>query len=863
MVGHLELNAEPGTAPPSAGARPRRTSAKVACLSLALWVAATVACAVLSAPQHWTHTTVWPNWSAFPVLVALFAAAEVCVVHLHIRNDAHTFSLVELPLALGVFFAPPFVLIAAQLLGEGAALAIHRKQRLLKLSFNTAVFALSTVTAVALFRFLAPDTTRVTTTTLLSGAAAVITASTLSLILVYVAIALSSGTSRWAELRSGTVFGLVTTAFTTSLAIIAVIVLVAQPWLAWILVVPTGGVYLANWAYTTQRRRHEGLEFLYESTRMLHQSPELESAIIDLLRHAQETFHAAAAELICLDETGLAPMCIRIGPNARFLPVESADERDRVLTLIASLVVGHASILRCGDEFAADFLAGRGYRDAIVAPLPGEQGIVGALVIANHLSEVIGFDENDARLAETLANHTAIALENGRLEQSLEQLRVLEGRLTFQATHDPLTTLANRTLFRSSLSELLERHGGTRGAVLFIDLDDFKSVNDTLGHGAGDELLIEVAARLRCCMGASDTIARLGGDEFAVLMTEVTRREQVTEMADRIMRALAAPAEVAHQRIDIRASVGLVLAEADTDAETIMRSADTAMYYAKAQGKHQYASFEKSMHESSVRRHNLRNDLLRALERRDLYAHFQPIVSIDTNALLGAEALVRWRHPSLGLLLPSSFLNVVDETGLLPALDMLVLEDACAWMRRADVTEPERIPFVSVNISPCTFHEPQLVEHVLELLTRHGLTPDRIRFEITENLMATDARRAIQTLHDLVAAGIQLALDDFGTGYSSLSYLQQLPVSVIKIAKSFIDDVDTCAEQRAFVTAIVTLARSIGKSVVAEGIEREAQHLALSAIGCDSGQGYFYGRPMEDRAFSVWLHGRRALVPTG
>ena len=561
---------EPGVAPSQANAvqRPVRVTVRVAVMSLMLWVVTIVGAVLLVAPHHWPTRSPWPWWTEFPVMVVLFGLAEVFVVHIHLRGDAHTFSLVELPLALGLFFVHPLVVIAAHVLGGGAALAFHRKQPLLKLGFNTGVFASSTTAAIVVFRFLAPDRAHLTAVGLLCGAAALTVATLVSLGLIVAVISVSSGTRRPPGMWSGVGFGVMAGGFTISLGVIAVIVVDAQPALSWLLVVPIGGTYLANWAYTTERRRHQGLDFLYQSTRLLHQSPEIESAILDLLRHAQDTFGAAQTELLYWTETTGELLRLGIGPDGRPLAVDHPGDDAHLVTLIQQLT--SAQLVGTTEHGpVAGLLASSGFDDAIVAPLLDDGSVLGALIIAGHLSDIRGFDDNDVRLADTLASHTAVALKNGHLEQSLEQLRVLEGRLSFQASHDPLTNLANRSLFRDALSTLLTEHDGTRGAVLFIDLDDFKTVNDTLGHAAGDELLLEVADRLRSATDTADVIARLGGDEFAVLIPHAIQADQATQTAHRILSAFHAPTQIAGRLVEIRASVGIALAATGGDAETL------------------------------------------------------------------------------------------------------------------------------------------------------------------------------------------------------------------------------------------------------------------------------------------------------
>ena len=840
------------------------THTKIAVLSLALWSVAILLAALLYGPEDWSAPARWPWFVALPTLAALFTLAEIFVVHLRIRADAHTFSLVELPLALGLFFVQPFVLVAAQLLGAGLALALHRKQGPLKLLFNGAVFASTTVVAVAVFRGLATRRSSLDQVILLQGGLALLIEALVSVVLVFAVISISAGSWRPADLRAGLSFGFIAAIFTACLGIIAVIVLDAQPGIAWLLIVPTAGTYLANWAYTTQRRRHEGLDFLYQSTQLLHQSSELESAIVDLLRHACDTFNAEAAELIYLTESSEQSVCVQVGPGDQVQTLQALGPGH--VALMALMASGEASILRQGVQGpAGEFLELSGYRDAIVAPLLGEIRVAGALVIANRLSEVVGFDSTDARLAETLANHTTTALENGRLEQSLEQLRVLEGRLKFQALHDPLTGLANRTLFRTRLQQAIEDHDGGHGTVLFIDLDDFKTVNDSFGHATGDALLIEVAARLKGCVADADVISRLGGDEFAILLRDVNDGPGATAAAQAILHALDLPGTATQRQLGIRASVGIALIQVGADPEAMMRNADTAMYIAKAQGKHRVVMFESSMYESNLHRYNVHSDLQRALDRNELAVHFQPIVRLVNHELLGVEALVRWHHPSLGQLAPDSFLPVADQTGLIVAIDLLIIDKACEWLAKVDSSDPGLVPWVNVNVSPRSFHEPTLVDDVTAALRRHHLAPNRLGIEITENLMSEQADQAIETLEQLKTVGVRLALDDFGTGYSSLSYLQSLPVDVVKIAKPFIDDLESSASQRAFTTAIVALGDALDKFVIAEGIERSEQLDLLEAVGCDAGQGYFFARPLDAIEFLQWARQwqQRPLRATG
>ncbi len=841
-------------------------NAKIGAFTAFLWVVTIGAIGLLAGPQSWFAESDWPWWFAVPTMVILFGLAEVLVVHLHIRGDAHTFSMVEVPLALGLFFVQPITVIAAHAFAGAAALYIHRRQPALKLAFNAAVFASSATVAVGLFRLLAGEPSEVSTRALLSGGFALATANLVSLGLIVVVIVLSTGRQQLQNMWAGVRFGTMTNGFTVSLAIIAVIVVDTHPALSWLVAVPIGGIYLANWAYTAERRRHDGLNFLYKSTRLLHQSPELDSAIVDLLRHAQSTFGVRHAELVYWTESGSDPLTLAVGDNGAVLPGDHRYDARSLRPLVESLEA--AQVYRSsGSGPVAGFLAREGFADAVIAPLIDNGHVLGALIIADQISDLRGFDENDLRLAETLASHTAVALENGHLEQSLQQLRVLEGQLTFQAMHDPLTGLANRTLFRDDLTRALDEHGPSFGAVMFIDLDDFKTVNDTLGHAAGDEMLLEVADRIRSCSRDTDTVSRLGGDEFAVLLPGTFEAEKAQAAADHILRSFDTPTSILGRPIQIRASIGIAVATTECDAESIMRNADTAMYQAKAHGKHQHITFHPSMYESSLRRYNLQTDLVRALERNELRAHYQPIFDLGSQRMVGAEALVRWEHPTLGLLTPDKFLHVAAETGIIGDIDMTVLDQACAWLVRADAIAPGVVATVNVNFSPHSFRAGRLTQRILDVCQRHEVEPGRLCVEITEDLMVEDTEQAMETLRTLHDHHIKVALDDFGTGYSSLSQLRALSVDTIKIPKPFVDDLDEMtgaagAQDDVFAAAIVALSQALNKNVVAEGIERPEQLAILQRLGCHYGQGYLFARPMDEPAMLPYLISQAAVSST-
>jgi diguanylate cyclase (GGDEF)-like protein/PAS domain S-box-containing protein len=419
----------------------------------------------------------------------------------------------------------------------------------------------------------------------------------------------------------------------------------------------------------------------------------------------------------------------------------------------------------------------------------------------------------------------------------------LEAQLEHQAFHDPLTGLANRALFLNRVSHELSRRPGERPpvAVLYVDLDHFKTVNDSLGHAAGDTLLVYAAERLSGCLRTFDTAARLGADEFGVLIEDVSALEDVTSIADRVTRAFADPFHVDAREIMVSASVGIARASVDQAAEDLIRNADLAMYLAKSRGRGQTALFEPAMHTVAVTRLDLLSDLRHAIERHELMVVYQPIHSLETQALVGVEALARWRHPTRGLVPPLSFIPIAEESGLITPIGRWVLEQACRDAQGWRTRNPELATMtVAVNLSGRQIPEPSLLLDVQRALDEAGLPPEALVLELTESVLLEHTEQARAVMDCLKMLGVGLAIDDFGTGYSSLSYLQQLPLDILKIDRSFVERMETDAGGEGLARAVIGLAASLSLRTVAEGIEHPAQAERLYALGCTRGQGYFY-----------------------
>jgi diguanylate cyclase (GGDEF)-like protein/PAS domain S-box-containing protein len=441
----------------------------------------------------------------------------------------------------------------------------------------------------------------------------------------------------------------------------------------------------------------------------------------------------------------------------------------------------------------------------------------------------------------------------GERKRAEEALRRSEETFRYQALHDPLTGLANRELFRDRAGHALDRSrrsGGTH-AVLFIDVDTFKTINDSLGHAIGDAVLTELAGRLGSELRPSDTAARLGGDEFAVLMEDANEIE-ATDVARRVLEMFRRPVCLDDRELVLSASIGVALTEVEQQVEELLRNADVAMYEAKRRGGNRHAVFATEMQVAARRRFDLEADLRRALDAGGLYLEYQPVVALPSATIVGVEALVRWLHPERGLIGPDEFIPVAEDSRLIRPLARWVLNTACSQARQL-AAGPSGPLWLSVNVSTRELEDEGFVAEVEAALCDSKLHPSLLVLEITESLFIRDIATSIGRLSQLKALGVRLAIDDFGTGYSSLSYLRDLPLDILKIDRSFVDVVAFGPEKSAVARAVVKLARTFGLAAVAEGVERPEQADALSAMGCDMAQGYWFARPLDPPALEEFL----------
>ncbi len=779
-----------------------------------------------------------------------FAATEIFVVHAHIRGSAHTLSLSELPLVAGLLLATPQELVVAQVAGPIVVLLFVRGSAPVKVAFNVAQFALTATLSVIVLHALVPAPAEIGPGVWSATFAAVGAGSLVAAALVLAVIALAEGTLPSLEMLRMFGVDLVVSLTNTSIGL-AGATLMAQDWSAgWLIIPPAAVLILAYRAYMSEHTKHQSLDFLYGVARSLSRAADIESALVDLLERTRDAFRVRTAEIILFGTSGEVPLRTSLdggGVKQTMQPVshELATALRACLRNERAAVVTRAS----APPALAEYLREHEITEAAIAPVPGETRLVGVMLLGDRLGATTDFGGADLRLFETLAGHAGMSLEFDRLEQAIRRMRELQGALERQAYRDPLTDLANRALFMRRVHESLSRRSGT-STVLFLDLDDFKRINDHAGHAAGDAVLMAAADRIRGCVRPSDLAARLGGDEFAVLLEDADERRG-TEVAHRIVALLSEAVTVNGQPCWVRASIGIASAgaRAGMDADDLMRHADIAMYRAKEAGKGQVRAFTPDMHPNALTKAPSRDEILAALDAGEFVAHYQPIVAVGSGDIVAAEALVRWNHPRHGLLAPAAFIPAAEATGTIPGIDRAMLEQACreaaAWTEEDGYA---RDAAVHVNLSGEGLRTNELVGVVEDVLRRTGLAPRRLVLELTESVLIAEMPTAQPVLTALRSLGVRIALDDFGTGYSSLSCLRSLPVDILKVAKPFVDGAGRTPHDHALLAMIIELGSLFGVSVVAEGIERQDQLDALADLRCDMGQGFYLGRPLDGEA---------------
>jgi diguanylate cyclase (GGDEF)-like protein len=790
-------------------------------------------------------------WWAFALV---FFLTEAYVVHVPFRRQAYTISLSEVGLVLGLYVLSPALLLIATLAGAAAALVFARRQRPSKLVFNLAQLALTTSVALIVFRSVADLGNP------FGGAGwggvllAVVASSIVGIILVTVAIALAEGPLELRRLLVAAGISFVASVAVANLMLIAIELTRVNRASILLLAVPAAIAVLTFRAFAAQAKRHEHLEFLYDSMKATHGASEFSLAVGQLLIAVRQLVRAEFAEIL-LFPTGVQPgLRTTLGPDGGSTTHLDTVDPSAAAARAELEAGGGAVLLPAGRALQPlhGYLAERSLPDGIVAPLRGEEGIFGILVVGLRSGNVDSFDGEDRLLLETFVGHASVMLENGRLERSLAEVTDLKERLRHQAFHDVLTGLPNRALFTERVEAALE-HGSGAAAVLFMDLDDFKTINDTLGHAVGDEVLAEVGRRVQRAVRPTDTAARLGGDEFAVLLDSIDRHG--TEVvAESLLKTMRRPFALSGREVRLNTSIGIAPASTVRTADELLRNADVAMYTAKQSGKHCFAHYDPSMHAKVRKRHEFALGLEKALERNQIGVVFEPIVEMRHGRIVAFEALARWHSPERGVVPPGEFLPVAEEIGLMNEIGDRVLRLACREAHSWQERHPDfRDVAVSVNLSPSELSMEELARRIACALRDTELPASTLMLEITESDVMRDLDSAHLRMEELRSLGVQLVLDDFGTGRSSLERLVTFPLDALKIAKPFVDRLLDPRAESGFIDTFVRLAGSLGIMCIAEGVEEPSQVAHLIERGATLGQGYHFARPMRPDELEAYL----------
>ncbi len=771
------------------------------------------------------------------LLIVAFAATEVVQLQLEVNRQALLLSLSEIPFVLGLFVLPPHLLLLCRLVGL-LVVDLPRTSPA-KVAFNAVTVTTEVAAVYLVFASVAGGRPPEPTDPSAWGAAYVglLVGTLLSGALVALAIRRLQGPSSRDDLLLMGATLLVSALLNTTVALLVLQLLEADLRTGFLLAVLLGGCTVAYRAYGQLLRRHRSLAQLQHLTAAWSQADGAREVSRALLLHGRPLLRAGHLELLL--RGGDTAFSMTLGEREQTPREAASTEGADVLAQVAES--GRTVLLRRtrGDR---ERPSERGLRDAIAVPLRHGGETFGVLLVANRLGDTSTFDAADVELVELIGAQAAVALHNGRLID----------RLRFEATHDGLTGLPNRSAFQDAVGVALE--GDERFHVLLMDLDGFKDVNDTLGHHHGDELLRAVGSRLRASLPSRVLVARLGGDEFAVLVPLLPTAPDGFGVADLLHRSLAKPFLVDGVQLDVRASVGVSSSPEDgLDRSTLLKRADIAMYEAKTTGV-RVRAYDPAADRSSHRRLALVAELRGAIEDGELVCYFQPQLDLRTGLVTGAEALVRWPHPELGLVMPDDFIPIAEQAGLVVPLTVEVLRQsltqAATWQGWG---EPMG---VAVNVSPRGLLAAGFVEVVTELLAETGTPPSRLTLEITESSVMADPGQAERVLHELHDAGVRLSVDDFGTGYSSLAYLQRLPVNEVKIDKSFVRELGRDPDRTAIVRAIIDMGHILGLHVLAEGVEDEPTARLLLDNGCDFAQGYLYSRALAPADFRTWSAAR-------
>ena len=826
-------------------AAPRRRSENYAWLITGPLVVVTI---VMFVPAVLNRRPVLVPLPEILLYLAVFIVAEAISLTIEMRGHGTTITLTEIPLVVALFYLPPLPLMAVRIIAL-MAVAMWRRTPPVKLAFNLASRAASIAAALFIVSAFGPlKDASPHTWVVLCAAAGVATLIGVLAVLGVISL-VQGGVSIRRMMRTGSP-GLAVAFINITLGLVVFVTLQQNAWSVVLLAVLATVLVAAYRAYGQFLRQHKSLAEIYELTRAVSDTRNDTTLADVLLGRVRELLQTQSATLWLMPQ-GRYPetlLSARIGVSG-LMDIPETPESLRRAVVDEGVTVALGGKLGGDPRLLADLRAAD-IRDAIVVPLRSGSAVIGTLEAAGRLGGPAWLTRADVQLLETVAAHASVAVENSRLVD----------RLQFDAHHDALTRLPNRRRLMNALEQAVAvEPTGEVVAVLQFDVSGLHDVNESLGHAAGDELLGEVARRLREAAPPAALVARVGSDEFVVTL-RTQSAETAVQLATELRRALQDQMQIGSLTLDVDCVVGVAVnPDHGSDPATLLQRADAATNVAKSVSS-AVQLFNVGLESRSTRRLGLAGDLRRALDNNELEVYFQPKVSLRTRQLVGVECLARWEHSAHGWVSPEDFVAVAEHTGQLNRLTDVVLREGLGRCRAWALAG--RPLNVSVNLSPRTLTDPDFPGRVERLLEEYGVSPDRLTLEMTEGGAIGDAGRPLPSMRRLYDLGVRLAVDDFGTGYSSLSYLRRLPVHEVKIDRTFVQGMATDPGDLAIVRAVVDLSRHFGLTVVAEGVESELTLSLLEEIGCDLGQGFLFSRPLSYDRLEAWFSAQTETEPT-
>jgi diguanylate cyclase (GGDEF)-like protein len=800
-------------------------------------------------PAAQRHALPTPHDLPWPLLSLIILGAGILPIHVRIRQHSVAMTATSQATLLAVVFLSPLDLCLA-VASAAVALVLIEHLKPIKALFNLLNPLLGAGVGVWVYRLALGSGSPVSLRGLGAAMACCLAMDFVCLALLLAIMRLNMGGRLAAEQVIWVLLSLaVAVPAYATLGFLAVSAVWLNVWSIALLALLTGGAWLLVRAHHRLREKYGNLELLYQFSHSLAGLSEATEVLGAILGGAEDLLSCRQAELVILRDGH----CLRSLRHPAGAVVH--DESSQLDLIEAGVAAAGESLLvprAARSPALLEFLERRGWRDAMVTTIGGGSEVEGLLIVGDRLGETSTFSTSDLRLLETLAAHSSVALRGSEL---LDRLRDEVDARSHEALHDSLTGLGNRTHFSHRLESALEERGDGVVGVVMIDLDNFKEINDTLGHHTGDAVLQEAATRLVDALGTQGTASRIGGDEFAVVLGAMDSLEEVVTVARRIIDRISAPVTTESITINLQSSLGVSVAPDDgMEASTLLRRADVAMHVAKVAGTG-IELYDPATDPNTTRRLRLTSDLRTAVADDHLELWFQPKADLRTGRITGVEALCRWSHPIYGNVSPDEFIPLAEHSGTIGELTSWVMARALEQLGQWDRLLRNSID-MAVNVSARNLMDVDLVNRIERMIATAAVSPTRLTVELTESSIMADPDRAERILAEIANLGVRIAIDDFGTGYSSLSRLNRLPVSEIKVDKSFVTDM-SAATTEPIVAATIEIATSLGQTVTAEGVEDRATWNRLQEMGCDSVQGFFLARPMPAATCTEWLLARQ------